>query len=140
GGHEREVAHEDRLSLDLTREVVHELGLDVERRGVGLALLLALVDRVLLLLKERVREGELHRLTEVFDGRDLFEDLLKTGQRRKVLTTSSLSLSGPRLPVLVTDEPVKALGLEREKIGNRKVVRNLGERKPRMVATVLRIS
>ena len=47
GGHQREVAHEDGLGLDLTGEVVHELGVDVERGGVGLALLLALVDRVL---------------------------------------------------------------------------------------------
>src|SRR6185312_6675608 len=74
--HQREVAHEHRLGLDLTREVVHELGLDVEGSREGLALLLALVDRVLLLLEERVRERELHRLAEVLDGRDLFEDLL----------------------------------------------------------------
>src|SRR5690606_14766035 len=30
-GHEREVAHEDRLGLDLAREVVHELGVHVQR-------------------------------------------------------------------------------------------------------------
>ncbi len=76
-GHEREVAHEDRLRLDLTREVVHELGLDVQRGRVRLAALLALLERVLLLLQERVREGELHRLREVLDRRDLLEDLLE---------------------------------------------------------------
>ena len=52
-GHEREVAHEDGLGLDLTGQVVHELGLDVERGGVGLAALLALLDGVLRLLEVR---------------------------------------------------------------------------------------
>src|SRR5680860_754030 len=43
GRHQREVAHEDRLALDLTCVVVGELRGDVERRGVGEVLLLALV-------------------------------------------------------------------------------------------------
>ena len=46
-GHQREVAHEDRLALDLAGLVVHELGGDEERRGVGEVLLLALLDGVL---------------------------------------------------------------------------------------------
>ena len=78
-GHEREVAHEHRLGLDLTREVVHELGVHVERRGEGLAALLALVDRVLGLFELGVRERELHRLAEVFDRGDLLEDLVEAG-------------------------------------------------------------
>ena len=78
-GHEREVAHEDGLGLDLTGLVVHELGLDVERGRVGLAALLALVDGVLLGLEIGVRERELHRLAQVLDRRDLLEDLLETG-------------------------------------------------------------
>src|SRR5690606_38187595 len=46
-----EVAHEDRLSLDLTGLVVHELGFDIQRSRVGLTALLAVCDRVLLRLE-----------------------------------------------------------------------------------------
>ena len=74
-GHEREVAHEDRLALDLTGVVVGELGRDVERRGVGEVLLLALLHGVLRVVEDRVLERERHRLGEVLDRRDLLEDL-----------------------------------------------------------------
>jgi hypothetical protein len=50
-GHQREVTHEDRLALDLTGLVVHELGGDEQRRGVGEVLLLAVLDGVLRLLE-----------------------------------------------------------------------------------------
>ena len=46
-GHDREVAHEDRLGLDLTGGAVLELGLDVELAGIGVVSLPALLDRVL---------------------------------------------------------------------------------------------
>ena len=96
-GLEREVAHEDRLGLDLTGLVVHELGLDVERGGVGLAALLALVDRVLLGLEVRVRERELHRLAQVLDRRDLLEDLLEAADLGHVGAADALGL-GDALP------------------------------------------
>ena len=81
--HQREVAHEDRLALDLTGVVVGELGGDVERRGVGEVLLLALVDGVLRVVEDRVLERERHRLGEVLDRGDLLEDLLETGLARR---------------------------------------------------------
>ncbi len=97
-GLEREVAHEDRLGLDLTGLVVHELGLDVERGGVGLAALLALLDRVLLGLEIRVRERELHRLAQVLDRRDLLEDLLEAADLGHVGAADALRLGDARLP------------------------------------------
>ena len=44
-GHQREVAHEHRLALDLAGGVVHELGRDEQRGGVRHVPLLALLDR-----------------------------------------------------------------------------------------------
>ena len=136
-GHEREVAHEHGLRLDLTGQVVHELGVDVEGSRVGLAALLALVDRVLRVFELGSRERELHRLAEVFDRRDLFEDLFKTGVQRQVGAALLGRLRETRLPDVVTDEPVEALGLQREKVGDRQRVCDLGEREPRSCAAIL---
>ena len=136
-GLEREVAHEDRLRLDLTGLVVHELGLDVQRGGVGLAALLALLDRVLLRLEVRVREAQLHRLAEVLDRGDLLEDLLQPADLGHVGATGGLGLGDPGLPGLVADEPVERLGLQREQVGDRQRVGDLGERKSRSRASVL---
>jgi len=77
-GHQREVADEDGLRLDLTGVVVHELGGDEEGRGVGDVAVLALLDAVLGLLETVVAERQRHRLVEVLDRRDLREDLLQT--------------------------------------------------------------
>ena len=84
--HEREVAHEDRLGLDLTGLEVLEVGHHVQGRGVGQVLLLALLGRVLRLLEAVVVEGQRHGLAEVLDRGDLLEDLLQTrglGQRAR---------------------------------------------------------
>ena len=78
-GHQREVAHEDRLALDLAGLVVHELGGDEQRRGVGDVALLALVDRVLRRLEPVIAERQRHGAAEVLDRRDLLEDLLQAG-------------------------------------------------------------
>ena len=136
-GLEREVAHEDRLRLDLTGLVVHELGLDVERGGVRLAALLALLDRVLLGLEVRVRERELHRLAEVLDRGDLLEDLLEAADLGHVGAADALRLGDACLPRLVADEPVEGLGLQREKVGDRQRVGDLGEREAGCSAAVL---
>ena len=136
-GLEREVAHEDRLGLDLTGLVVHELGLDVERGGVRLAALLALLDGVLLGLEVRVRERELHRLAQVLDRRDLLEDLLETADLGHVGAADALRLGDARLPGLVADEPVEGLGLQREQVRDRQRVGDLGEREAGCSAAVL---
>ena len=116
-GHEREVAHEDRLGLDLAGLVVHELGGDEERGGVGQVALLALVDRVLRRLEAVVAERQRHRPGEVLDRGDLLEDLLETGLGGDVLSAVQSRLDA-RLPRGVAEQPVEALGLQREKVRN----------------------
>lgn len=59
-GHDREVAHEDGLRLDLTGVVVDELCGDEQRRGVGHVLVLALLDRGFDLVEVWVGEGQRH--------------------------------------------------------------------------------
>ena len=81
-GHEREVAHEHGLALDLARGGVHELRGDEQRGGVGLVPLLALVDGVLDVLEAVVAERQRHGAAEVLDRRDLLEDLLEAGAVR----------------------------------------------------------
>ena len=66
-GHHREVAHEHRLTLDLARGVVGELGGDEQGRRVGHVLVLALLDGRLDVLEARVGEGQAHRAGEVLD-------------------------------------------------------------------------
>ena len=82
-GHQREVAHEDRLALDLAGLVVRELGGDEERRGVGEVPLLALLDGVLRVVELRLGERQGHGALEVLDRADLLEDLLQTGLGRR---------------------------------------------------------
>ena len=130
-GHEREVAHEHGLSFDLTGEVVHELGVHVERRSESLTALLALVDRVLRFFKLGIRERQLHCLTEVFDRRDLFKDFVETTACRQISATGGHTVGYTLFPDFVTHEPVKALGLQCEQIRNRECVSNFCERKPR---------
>ena len=110
GGHEREVTHEDGLSLDLTRHMVHELSFDIKRGGVGLAAFLALVELVLLFFEIRVREGQLHGV--VLDRRDLFEDFGESGARCAVLS----------------DEPLETFGLKSEQVRNGQCIRYLRKR------------
>ena len=125
-GHEREVAHEDRLALDLTGVVVGELRRDVERSGVGEVLLLALIDGVLGVVEDRVLEGERHGLAEVLDRGDLLEDLLQTGLARDVLALAATSLDRS-VPRLVADQPVEAVGLEGEELRDLKRLLDLRE-------------
>jgi hypothetical protein len=119
--------------------VVHELGLDVERGGVGLAALLALLDRVLLWLEVGVRERELHRLAEVLDRRDLLEDLLESARLGNVGAAGLDGGGDALLPRLIADEPVEGLGLQREKVGDLQRVGDLGEREAGCSAAVLEV-
>lgn len=116
-GHEREVAHEDRLRLDLSGLVVRELGGDEQRSRVREVALLALVDGVLRRLETVVAEGQRHRPGEVLDRRDLLEDLFQTGLGGDVLSTLKRRLDA-RLPGGVAEKPVKALGLQRQEVRN----------------------
>ncbi len=116
-GHEREIAHEDRLRLDLSGLVVRELGSDEQRSRVREVALLALVDRVLRRLETVVAEGQRHRPGEVLDRRDLLEDLFQTGLGGDVLSTLKRRLDA-RLPGGIAEKPVKALGLQRQEVRN----------------------
>ena len=136
-GHQGEVTHEDGLGLDLTGLVVHELGLDIQRSSVGLATLLALVDGVLLVLEVRVLERQLHRLGRVLDGGDLFEDLLKSAALGNNGQSLGFRLSYTFLPYRRPDEPLEALGLQREQIRDLQSVIDFGEREPLGDSTVL---
>ena len=127
-GHEREVAHEDRLALDLTGGVVHELRGDEQRRGVGLVPLLAVLDGVLDLLEAVVAEAQRHRAAEVLDGGDLLEDLLEAGAVGDVVPALRLRRGDPGLPALVPEEPVEALGLEGQEVGDLHGLTDLAER------------
>ncbi len=138
-GHQREVTHEHSLRLDLTGLVVHELGFDVERSGVGLAALFTLVERVLLFFQIRVRKRQLHRFPVVFDGRNLLEDRLQSALGRDHLRPCGLGFLNPLLPGVVTNKPVKALGLQCQQIRNRDRVVDFGERQSRSDSAVLRI-
>ena len=80
-GHHREVAHEDRLALDLTGVVVDELGRDEQRSRVRHVLVFALVDRGLDLVEARVGERQRHRAGEVLDRRQLGEHLFEAADR-----------------------------------------------------------
>ena len=117
-GHQREVAHEDRLALDLTGLVVHELGGDEQRGGVGDVAVLALVDRVLRRLEPVVAEGQRHGAAEVLDRGDLLEDLLQAGLGVDIGATGIESGGDPGAPRLVADEPVERIDLQIEQIRN----------------------
>jgi len=127
-GHEREVAHEDRLALDLAGRVVHELGGDEQGRGVGLVALLAVLDRVLDLFEAVVTEAQRHRAAEVLDGGDLLEDLLEARAVGDVVAPLGPGCGDPRLPALVAEQPVEALGLEREEVWDLHGLTDLAER------------
>ena len=126
-GHEREVAHEDRLALDLTGGVVHELGGDEQGRGVGEVALLAVLDRVLELLEAVVAEGQRHRAAEVLDRGDLLEDLLEAGAVGDVVPALGLGRGDPGLPALVAEQPVEALGLQGQEVGDLERLADLRE-------------
>src|SRR5690606_11001467 len=126
-GHEREVAHEDRLALDLTGVVVDELRGDEERRGVREVLLLALVGRVLRRLEQVVGERQGHRGPEVLDRGGLLEDLLEARRRGHVLAAGLGRGGDARLPRLVAEQPVEALGLEAQQVGDLEGLEDLGE-------------
>ena len=136
-GHQREVAHEHRLGLDFTGLVVHELGFDIERSGVGLTALLALFERILLFLQRGVRERQLHGLGGVLDGGDLLEDLLKSAPGGDDGQALGLGLGDSLLPGRRTDEPFEALGLQCQQIGDLDGVANFGERESTGDSTVL---
>jgi hypothetical protein len=119
-GHHREVAHEDRLRLDLAGLVVGELRGDEQRRRVGHVLVLTLIDGRLDVLEARVGEGQAHRAGEVLDRGQLGEDLLEAGLRVGLRVLAGL-------PGVVADQPVERLGLQGEEVGHLQRLADLGE-------------
>jgi len=74
-----------------------------------------------------VGEGEGHRGPEVLDRGDLGEDLLQAGRVGNVAATGLDSGGDARLPLLVAEEPVEALGLQPEEVGDLERLEDLGE-------------
>lgn len=64
-----------------------------------------------------VAEGQRHRPGEVLDRGDLLEDLLQTRLPGDVLTRLESCLDAS-LPGGIAEQPVKALGLQREEVRN----------------------
>nr|AHE14888.1 hypothetical protein asmbl_9 [uncultured bacterium] len=121
--HDREVAHEHRLALDLAGGVVHELGGDEQRRRVGHVLVLALLEGRLDVLEARVGEGQRHRAAEVLDRGDLLEDLRQTADGVGLL----LGREGGA-PGRAADQPVEGGGLQGQQIRHLEGLVDLGER------------
>ncbi len=110
-GHHREVAHEDRLLLDLAGVAVHEPGPHEDRGRVGHVLLLALLHRELRrraqVLVVRVElQLELQGLGEVLDRADVAEGLRQA----------------------LVQEPLEGLALDRDQVGQLEGLGEVGER------------
>ena len=116
-GLQREIAHEHGLGLDFAGVAVFEFGVHVQRCGVGVILLLALLHGVAWLFEVRIGEGQAHGLSEVLDRGDLLEDLIKTGGVRHGVGAVLQILLDSLLPALVADEPVKAVSLYTQQVG-----------------------
>ena len=85
-GHEREIAHEDLLLLDLAGLLVAQAHLDLDRAGVGGVALLALLDRVLGLVVHRVvEERKLQIAGVVGDGVRVAEHLVQAFLKEPVV-------------------------------------------------------
>ena len=126
-GHQREVTHEHGLLLDFARVVVHELGLDVQRSRVRCVPVLALGHGVLGVSELRLGEAQGHGALEVLDRGDLFEDVGQTRGGGDAEVAFFDGLRNARLPAFVSDQPVKAVGLQGEQIRNVKRFVNLCE-------------
>ena len=116
-GLQREIAHEHGLGLDFAGVAVLEFGVHVQRRGVGVILLLAFLHGVARFFEVRIGEGQAHGLSEVLDRGDLLEDLVKTGGVGHGVGAVLQILLDSLLPALVADEPVKAVSLYTQQVG-----------------------
>ena len=117
-GLQREVAHEHGLGLDLAGVAVLELGVHVQRCGVGVILLLAFLHGVTRLFEVRIGEGQAHGLSEVLDRRDLVEDLIEAGGVGHGVSAVLFVLLDARLPTFVADQPIEAVGLHAQQVGH----------------------
>ena len=116
-GLQREIAHEHGLGLDFAGVAVFEFSVHIQRRGVGVILLLALLHGVARFFEIRIGEGQAHGLSEVLDRGDLLEDLIKTGGVGHGIGAVRQILLDTLLPALVADEPVEAVSLYTQQVG-----------------------
>ena len=128
-GHQRELAHEDRLRLDLAGLVVHELRGDEQRGGVSEVLLHALIGGVLRGLEPMVAEGQRHGPREILNGADLLEDLLQAGRRRDILAAPCDRGVHAGAPGVIAQEPVEAGRLQGQKVWHCQGLADLRERR-----------
>ena len=127
-GHEREVAHEHGLGLDLAGLVVHELGGHVHGCGVRVILGLGLLHGVLGGFKAVVVERQAHGACDILDGGNLVEDFFEAGDVGDVSSAGCLCGFDASLPRVVAQQPVEALDLKAEQIGGLEGFVKLGER------------
>jgi hypothetical protein len=92
--------------------------LDVQRSRVGCVAVLALGHGVLRVSEFRLREAQGHSALEVLDRRDLFKDVSQAGGGGHAGNVLFQRFFYARLPALIADQPVKAVCLQGEKIGN----------------------
>ena len=128
GGHEREIAHEDGLRLNFARVVVHELGGHVHGCRVGVILSLRFFNGVLRSFQAVIAERKRHGASHVFNRRDLLENFFKTGDIRNIYASSSLCGIHACFPCIVSQQPVKAFGLQAEQIRCLQRLAELSER------------
>jgi len=126
-GHQREVAHEDGLLLDLAGRVVHELGLDVQRGGEGRVAILALLLRHLRVGELGLGEGQGHGALEVLDRGDLLEDVRQSRGDGHGVVVGGQGGVHARGPPLIADQAVERLGLQRQQVRHVQRLGDLGE-------------
>ena len=106
--HDREVADEDGLRLNLLGVVINKLCGHVQRRGVIDVLFFTLIDGVFHRLEARLRQGQGHIARVVLNRRELFEDILKAARHACVIAALSLLTLAP---FRRADEPSKGIEL-----------------------------
>ena len=74
------------------------------------------------------RNDRRHRAGEVLDRGDLLEDLLQPGALGYVVAAGLQGVGDPGLPALVAEQPVEALGLQRQEVWDLQRLTDLGER------------
>ncbi|CRH60323.1 Uncharacterised protein [Chlamydia trachomatis] len=126
-GHEREIAHEHGLTLDLKGLVVHELRGHIHRCRVCVVLGLCFFDRVLRSFELAFPERKGHGLAQVLNRRNFFEDFFKTGDVGDVVTAFRLSGFDASLPRVVAQQPIEALDLQTQKVRGLKRFGELSE-------------
>ena len=83
--HEREIAHEHFLFLDLARLAVHEAHIHAQWRGIGHIALLALVEIILRFAERKGLKGKDEISREILNRRDIAENLCEPHLKKPLI-------------------------------------------------------